>query len=264
MNQKVDYHIHTHYSDGTDSPTKVVKWAKEQGLSVISITDHDGVGGIDEAMIAGEALDIKVIPGIELSAETGDGIGVHILGYHIDHRNGELLDACSEIREKRQYRNRKYREALAQEGYPLSEEDLMLRPDQDFIGKPIFARAMERKGYIEHAKDAFTGIFATAKMKSIKKEKISAKRAIDLIRGAGGIAVLAHPCQIDGIGKRGTQEFYENLNDLVKELKRKGLKGIECFYKDHSHEEELKTVELAEKYHLHITTGSDYHGIELR
>ncbi len=260
MEHLVDYHNHTYYSDGTDSPTEVVKRAKEKGYHTIAITDHDGVDGVGEGIIAGEALDIRVIAGIELSTKSEIGSDIHILGYHIDPKNPELLDACRRIREKREDRNRRLLAALEEDGYPLTMEELVTGPGQDFIGKPTIARAMVKKGYINHTWEAFRNIFAQPHMRKIKKMKLPTQEAIDLVKGAGGIAVLAHPMEISKIGKRGSPEFFENLDDLLKTLRKQGLKGIECIYPDHSEEETLKLIDLAEKYHLHITTGSDYHG----
>jgi predicted metal-dependent phosphoesterase TrpH len=260
MEHSVDYHNHTYYSDGTDSPAKVVKRAKEKGLHTIAITDHDGVDGIGEAMVAGEALDIRVIAGIELSAKGEGGENVHILGYHIDPKEPRLLAAIQEIREKREERNEKLLAALAEEGYPLAMEDLITREGQSFIGKPIFARAMVKKGYIDCPEQAFDEIFSKPALRKIKKMKLPVGEAIDLIKGAGGIPVLAHPMEVDKIGKRGTEKFYENLDLLLGNLRKKGLRGLECFYPDHTEEETMKLIDLAEKYHLHITRGSDYHG----
>lgn len=269
MGNKVDYHLHTYYSDGSMSPTEIVKRAKDLEYTEIAITDHDGIDGVKEAQIAGKALEINVISGIEFSAGYNDDafdeeLSMHILGYRIDIKNKELIVALEEIREKRKNRNDKLLAVLKDMGYELTKEDLCFEEDCDYIGKPIIARAMLKRGYIKNAKEAFeTGKFLDSpEAQAVKKDKISAERAIELIRGAGGTAVLAHPVKIKEIGERGTKEFYENLEFLLKKLKRMGLKGIECFHTDHTKDESLKLVEFAEKYHLHITEGSDYHGPE--
>ncbi|QAT42048.1 PHP domain-containing protein [Aminipila luticellarii] len=267
MKNKVDYHLHTYYSDGSMSPTEMVKRAKDLEYTEIAITDHDGIDGVREAQIAGDALEVNVLSGIELAAELKtekfkEAVPVHILGYRMDIKNKELNAELEKIKEKRKIRNEKLLAVLKEMGYELSEEDFPTEDDREYIGKPLIARAMVKRGYIDHVKEAFEPgrLLEAPAAKAVKKEKISAERAIALIKGAGGIAVLAHPMKIKELGTRGSQEFYEKLDALTREMKKMGLKGIECFHPAHTKEESLYLVGLAEKYHLHITEGSDYHG----
>lgn len=259
---KVDFHIHTNYSDGQATPVEIVKKAKELDYDMIAITDHDGVEGLKEAMIAGETAEIKVVPGIELSTETDEGIELHILGYYINPSDENLNNVLKDLRQKRDARNRKLIEVLNDMGCQLSIDDLKKLQPNGFIGKPVIARALRDKGYIENPKDAFKDgqFLGSDEAKSIKKVKLKASEAIELIKGAGGIAVLAHPIQIKGFGEKGSDEFYKNVETLVRKLKVMGLKGIECYHPDHGHEEVMHFIAIAEKYHLHITKGSDFHG----
>ena len=204
-----------------------------------------------------------MISGIEFSTATSEGVSLHILGYNIDIYNKKLIAMCEHIREKRDERNAKLLIALNEEGYKLSPEDLIFHNNQDFIGKPTFALAMTKKGYIEKPADAFRDVFSTEKMRAIKKEKISEKTAIDIISDAGGTAVLAHPGLIHHIGQRGSEEFYSNLDKILKKLRREGLAGLECYYSKHSQDEENRFLKLAKKNHLTITQGSDYHGPDM-
>ena len=258
MESNVDLHVHTYYSDGTLSPTEIIKWAKKSKLDQIAITDHDGIDGIQEALIAGEALEIVVIPGIEFSVDESNGVGMHMLGYYIDVFNKELNNKLEYIKQKRKERNDKLITVFTDLGYPLVYEDMKKRGASNYIGKPDFARGLINKGYISKFSEAFEeGHFLRSeKAREIKKEKLSAKEAIELICGAGGIAVLAHPMKVTGL----SGDYFIELESLIIKLKGYGLKGMECFYPEHSEEDTMRLVNLAEKYKLHMTKGSDYHG----
>lgn len=263
MSYQVDYHIHSWHSDGTMKPTELVRKYHEEGYDIISITDHDGVDGVQEALIAGEALKIQVITGIEL-ATIHEGRELHILGYKFDHEDEELLERLEELKKDRKDRNKKLLAKLQEMGYELTEEDLKQRKGQKYVGKPNFARALAAKGYISNPKEAFTpGKFLESpEAKAIERKKMSTEEAIKLISKAGGMAVLAHPAKIKKLGERGSEEFWTNFDQMLRQLKMMGLKGLECVYPTHSEEETLRFVTLAGKYHLHITEGSDYHGEE--
>lgn len=259
MEGKVDFHIHTHFSDGCISPTAIVKRAKEQDYDMIAITDHDGVDGIKEAMIAGEAVGLKVIPGIELATETEEGTGLHILGYHIDVENEQLQKVLKQLLKARNNRNKKLLAALDEMGYPVQVSG-------KFVGKPTIARAMVKKGYISSPKEAFQGgkFLVSPQILDIKKEKLETAAAIDVITEAGGLPVLAHPIQIKGYGVPGSAGFYDRVDALIGKMKKWGLKGLECFHPDQTHEQSMEFVKIAEKYHLHITRGSDFHGDDFK
>lgn len=257
MGYKVDYHIHTYYSDGTMKPTDVVRRYSDMEYDMIAITDHDGVDGVKEAAIAGEALRIQVIPGIEFGTDCSfedKKLELHILGYHIDVENKELLDRLEDIRAKRADRNERLLALINERGYQLDYEDLITRPNQSYVGKPNFARALKAKGYdIPDMWEIFD---------SVEKEKIDTLEAIELIKKAGGIAVLAHPMQIKKLGDKTSDEFWNKLDELIRMLKKEGLKGVECYHPSADEEDSLKLVTIAGKYHMHITEGSDFHSEE--
>lgn len=260
----IDLHLHTYYSDGTMSPEDLVKLAKASGAAAIAITDHDGMGGLTEGLEAGKRLGVRVIPGIELSTEDDEGIYMHILGYCFDRENEALKSEVELIRKKRAERNEKLLAALRQIGCKLSKEDLQLREGQDYVGKPTFALALARKGYVSTPKEAFQeGRFMRSDaVRSVHREKISAKRAIELIRGAGGTPVLAHPMKISHL-TRGADDFFERLDRQLAKLKSWGIGGMECYYSSHSPEEAKHLTALAQKHRLLITCGSDFHGREI-
>jgi hypothetical protein len=260
----LDLHLHTYYSDGTMSPEELVQYAKACGVETIAITDHDGMGGLAEGMDAGKRLGVHVIPGIELSTEDEEGVYMHILGYCFNPEQEALKREVELIRRKRVERNEKLLAALREIGCKLSREDLQLRDGQDYVGKPTFALALMRKGYVSSPKDAFKeGRFMRSdEVRRVHREKISTRKAIELIREAGGIPVLAHPMKISHLVKREGEDFFEKLDGQLQKLKQWGLAGMECYYSGHLPESTVQLVHLANKYKLIVTAGSDFHGVE--
>lgn len=260
----IDLHLHTYYSDGTLSPEDLVLQAKNLGIDTIAITDHDGMQGLEEGMKAGKKYGVQVIPGIELSTEDDSGAYIHILGYGIDSKNKQLATEVDMIRQKRVERNKKLLNALNKIGCNITEEDLQLRSGQDYVGKPIFAMALVNKGYITNPKEAFVegNFMRSEQVRKIHREKISTKRAIELIKGAGGISVIAHPMKIAFINKVRECEIFARIDDLLVKLKNLGLDGMECYYSKHLLHDTEQLVELAKKHCLIVTAGSDYHGPE--
>ena len=257
----IDLHLHTYYSDGTMSPEELVILAKKCGVETIAITDHDGMGGLVEGIKAGEQYGVRVIPGIELSTEDEEGIYMHILGYCFDWSNTDLNHEVEAIRQKRVERNEKLLTALHEIGCKLTEEDLQLRSGQDYVGKPTFAIALMKKGYVSTPKEAFKegGFMRSDAVRRVHREKISAKRAIDLIKQAGGIPVLAHPMKISHLITMDGENFFGKLEKQLIKLKDWGLEGMECYYSSHLPQNTAQLVHLAKKYDLIITAGSDFH-----
>lgn len=261
MSYKTDLHIHTWYSDGTMSPEAIVEKYYKEEYDLLAVTDHETTEGIKPAQEACKGKNIRVIAGIELSTEY-EGTELHILGYYIDPDNSCLKKCLEGLAAARRRRNEKLLKGLEELGAELAEEDLLQRPGQTYIGKPNFARALVAKGYISEEREAFLpGQFLESdKLRAVKKEKLKTEEAIAVIREAGGIAVLAHPCKIKGIGERESDLFKKNFDKLISELKKIGLRGLECIYPKHSEEERLYFITTAGKYHLHITEGTDFHG----
>ena len=259
---KVDFHIHTTASDGLATPTEVVKRASELGYDIIAITDHDNTDGLEEARVAGEALEMKVVPGIEIAVVTESGKGLHMLGYNIDKDNEELKSFLSCMICRRKTRNEQLFKVLQEMGYDISEEELRKIQPNDYIGKPVIARALIAKGYASSIPEVFQSkkMLGSETALAIKKEKLSASDAVKLIRESGGLPVLAHPIQAKKIGTPGSREFYQNMEGIVENLVSCGLGGLECFHPDQDEKQSLRFVQMAQKYDLCITRGSDFHG----
>ncbi|GIP32928.1 PHP domain-containing protein [Paenibacillus sp. J2TS4] len=247
----VDLHTHTNASDGTQSPAENVQLAYRAGLSGVAITDHDTVAGIEEARRAGDQLGILVVPGVEISTVAG-GQDIHVLGYYMDERCPVFLDRLEKLRQIRDRRNEWMLEKLRELGLDVSLEEVIANASKDrgkdeTIGRPHIAELLVSKGYVQSMEEAFDKYLGTGGAAYVNPPRIGPKEAIDWIHEAGGAAVLAHP----GI--------YRN-DELVEEIIRYGLDGIEACHSDHSPAEEEKYRELAARYHLAVTAGSDFHG----
>ncbi len=283
--EKCDLHLHTFYSDGTLSPTAIVERAASLGQKIIAVTDHDGTDGVQEAICAAEKYGINVIPGIEISTVYDETVKLHMLGYCIDIHDEQMQEVMERLKKVRAERNVRLLKALSEIGYEIEEDDIPVGEGGTFIGKPQYAIAMARKGYIAEPDDAFgkDGVFRRPEIIAVSKLfEPGTYEAIELIHGAGGKAVIAHPGKIRGFrygpedkaaercgaadeGGRipcGTEAFYEAAEKLIIDLKKHGLDGIECLHTDHTEEDCRLFKVLAEKHKLMATCGSDYHGPE--
>jgi hypothetical protein len=247
----VDLHIHTTFSDGALSPTEVVAYASKVGLSAISITDHDCVDGIEEAIKAGKKYGVEVISGIELSAEL-DNISrteMHILGYYVNYKSKSFLDALSIFKKVRIQRANEIYLKLEKLGMKLDPEGLIQNIENKVIGRLHFAKALVDKQYVSSISEAFQKYLGLDKPAYVPKHYISPKEAINLIIRAGGIPVLAHPYY----------GHYSNRN-IFKSLINDGLMGIEAWHSSHPQHIVKKFLNIADEMGLVATGGSDCHG----
>lgn len=244
-----DLHTHSAASDGQYAPAELVKLAKARGIQLLALTDHDTVGGLEEAKRAGEALGIQVLDGVELGA--AEYSHLHILGYGFDPAG--LMPLCQKLKTGRDERKYRIMDFLQKKGLELALEEVEAIAGGDIIARPHFAQALVRRGYVSTNREAFDRYLDTEEFRqSVKRFKVAARTCIETIKAAGGKAALAHPYQIG----------LENgpLEELVRTLAGYGLDAIECRYPKHTPEQEAAYLRLAEKYGLHVTGGSDFHG----
>ena len=251
----VDLHLHSIYSDGLHAPADLVRMAAEQGLAAIAIADHDTVDGIDEALAAGASLGVEVVPAVELSAEHDRHRDMHILGYHIDHRDPLLAQMLTEFRTNRDVRGRAIVDKINRrlnDGHksPLSYDEV-LNLAGGAVGRPHIGRMLIEHGYARDMEDAFRRYLIPC---NVPKRYIPAADAITEIRRTGGVAVLAHPMTVS--------DDRRELRRVVSELAALGLDGLEVFnnmcYKD----DMLFLEFLCGEFGLLMTGGSDFHGFE--
>ncbi len=243
-----DLHVHTLASDGVESPEQVITRALRVGLGGVAITDHDTIDGLERAMnfIIENNLEIDLIPGIELNTDFGEN-EVHILGYFIDFHNEYLKKRLSEIRLQRLLRAEKIIAKLKLLELYISLEQVQKLAQGDLIGRPHIARALVQNGYVSSEEEAFHKYIDRGKSAYVSRYKFLPSEAIFLIQQAGGIAVLAHP----GLIKQ---------PEIISEIINMGIEGLEVYYPEHSPEQILALNLQADKHHLLVTGGSDFHG----
>ncbi|MEO5956612.1 MAG: PHP domain-containing protein [Nitrospiraceae bacterium] len=249
---RIDLHLHTTHSDGSLSPTDVLRLAHKAGVTALAITDHDIVTGMPEAIAAGAELGIEIIPGVEISSRVGNS-ELHILGYFLHWQDPELNQRLATLRESRHSRNPQIIERLRALGLDVTYEEVRALAGTDAVGRPHIARLLMDKHYVTSAKDAFDRYLADGRPAYVARELPSPADAIAWIRAAGGVAVLAHPTWAKVSG--------ESLNALLITLKAEGLGGIEVHYSSHTKRQTREYHDLAKRLDLLITGGSDFHGI---
>jgi len=254
----VDLHCHSTASDGTLAPAEVVRLAKEVGLTGLALTDHDTIGGIAEARGEADRLGIDFIAGIEISAEFPHPGTLHLLGYGVDPESAVLKEMTGKLIEGRDTRNPKIVQRLQELGVAITMEEVEKEAGKDVdtrsvVGRPHIAAILQRKGYVSSIKQAFDKYLAPGGLAYFDKERLSPRRALEMIRESRGLSVLAHPVQL-------RTENDAQLERIVKDLIDLGLRGMEVIHSDHDAATVEKLTRLADRYSLLKTGGSDFHG----
>ena len=247
----VDLHVHSNKSDGTCSPSELVDLAIQKGLSAFALTDHDTTAGLDEAIEYAKGRDIEVVPGIEFSTEY-QGRDIHVLGLAIDYKAPVFADRLQAFVDSRIGRNRKMCRNLTEAGIDISYEKLMAAYPGAVITRAHYARYLLDHGYVKSLPEAFERYVGDHCPYFVPREKVTPVQAVQLIRQAKGIPVLAHPT-LYHMGK-------DALQKLVSSLTEAGLVGLEAVYSTYSAGEEREMRQLASRNGLLISGGSDFHG----
>jgi predicted metal-dependent phosphoesterase TrpH len=248
MKPEYDLHIHTTASDGVLTPEEIIDMAVEISLKGIAISDHDTVAGLGRARqyLDTTSYSLDFIPAIELNTDAGED-EVHILGYFIDPENVALNQRLQEIRNSRYHRAEQMVSRLQELGLNITFEQVQALAQGELIARPHIARVLVNNKYATTIRDAFDKYIGRGRPGYVPRYKFLPDEAIELIKNAGGIAVLAHPGLIKDENK-------------VIEIINTGIEGLEVFYPEHSPEQIEELLEFARRHRLLITGGSDYHG----
>lgn len=246
MEGRADLHIHTTHSDGAFSARSIVGHARHAGLTIISITDHDSTGALDEAIVAGRVAGVAVIPGVELST-TLDGQDVHILGYFFDHTHGGVQTHLEALRKERFRRAERIVGRLNTLNVPLPFEAVLDQAGHGSIGRPHIAHAMVELGLTPTYHEAFMKYIGAGRPAYERHAKMTPREAFALVAMAGGLSFIAHP---------GASVTDEMLRTLIAD----GVDGIETVHPCHTPVQESFYAGIAAEYYLLTSGGSDFHG----
>jgi predicted metal-dependent phosphoesterase TrpH len=241
-----DLHIHSYYSDGAMSPEAIVRVAADTGLSAISIADHDTAAGQPEAIGAGDTLGVDIVTGIEFSVKEND-LDIHILGYCVGLEDERLPSVLDDLERGRAERAEKIAEKLQDLGLPVTLEEIMEDAGAGTVGRPHVARVLMRKEIVTGFQEAFDRFLGYGASCYVPKRVLSLEDVVSVIKGAGGVAVWAHP---------GANIRKKKLRDRILGC---GVEGIEAWHPNHTEEISRLAVKEAERRGLVCTGGSDYH-----
>jgi 3',5'-nucleoside bisphosphate phosphatase len=250
MSGPIDLHTHSTVSDGTESPTQLVRSAIAAGLGIVALTDHDSTAGWHEAFAAARGTGLRVVPGMELSTNHGPA-SVHVLAYLFDPMDARLVAETARIRDGRLHRAERIVERIARD-YDVSWEEVVAQSDGGVLGRPHIADALVAKGIVANRSAAFQSILHWQGGYYEKYYAPSPLEGVRMIAAAGGVPVLAHPAT------HGRWRVLER--DIVAELVDAGLAGLEVHHRDNTAEGRAWLLDLAREFDLIVTGSSDYHG----
>ena len=248
----VDLHAHSTASDGSERPSALVEKARGLGLTALALTDHDTLEGVEEAQKAAVGADLELIPGTELSLDHQGAM--HLVVLWLQPGSGPLQDRLGSIQRGRHARNAAIVELLGDLGMPVSIEEVVEESGSGSVGRPHIAAVMMRKGYVQSVAEAFDLWLGAGRPAYAGRPRLSPEEAIDLAIASGGVPVLAHPHTL-GINRA------DEMADLLDRLRSAGLVGLEAACSGYRRHEREGYADLARRFGLVASGGSDYHGL---
>lgn len=247
----IDLHMHSSFSDGSYTPEELIAMAEEKGLYGVSLTDHDTTKGVPDFVRAAEGKSVRVMTGVEISAKFHGGT-MHILGYGINPDDRFLQEHLEWIREGRTARNKEILNSLVELGFHITWEEVAGYAGDEVVGRPHFAMALIKHGYVNDKDEAFDKYLGKGKPGYAERRRFDPEDSIKLIHRAGGLAVLAHPFTLNLSSWA--------LRKKLVELADAGLDGMEVYYSEHSPKLQKQYLKMAKDAGLIVTGGSDFHG----
>jgi predicted metal-dependent phosphoesterase TrpH len=252
----IDLHCHTTASDGRHSPTELVQMAAELGLRAIAVCDHDSTEGLSEALAAGRAAGIEVIPAVELSCDVAEG-ELHMLGYCLDYADRAFQAELTRLRAGRVGRAQAMVQKLTALGYPISFQRVQELAGDGAIGRPHVAQALIEARLVQNKGEAFERLIGRRGPAYVERAKLSPADACRMLRRVGGLPVFAHPFIALASGRVLEPMPVEGSLPALVEA---GLAGLEVYYPNYTPALIERLLRLSRRYGLLITGGSDFHG----
>ncbi|MBT8764496.1 PHP domain-containing protein [Desulfohalobiaceae bacterium Ax17] len=248
---EIDLHTHSTASDGTLTPTELVRLAKKQGLKAIALTDHDTIRGLASALQAGKELGLEVIPGCELSVDYPDGI-MHILGLWLRPEAEQLDAALRSLQAKRNKRNELMIAKLQDLGLDITYAEVKELAGGGSVGRPHLAQVLMKKGIVPSIQEAFNKYLGPRGSAYVPKQKLTPEEAISLLKKEQATVILAHPFSLN--------LHLPALEKELVQLKKLGLDGVEVLYSEHTPDQTAAYLYLCQELDLLVSGGSDFHG----
>lgn len=251
----IDLHVHTTASDGQYTPTEIIKAAAEKDISVIAITDHDTIEGIDEGAAAAREFGVTFVPGCELNINFPTG-EFHLLGLGLKNISSSFTDLLENLVKNRNLRNEQIIEKIRADGIDLTLEEMKADFPGNVLGRPHFAAELVKKGIVKNRQLAFDRYLAKGRPWYVERVGSNLDEAIVAIKESGGVPVIAHPMSL--------YLSWGKLPDALQNIFERGVMGLEAFHPGARVTDCLRLEEVARKIGFFVTAGSDFHGEKIR
>lgn len=251
----IDLHVHTTASDGQYSPSQIIEKAAEKNISVLAITDHDTVAGLEEGKNAAKSHNLTFVQGVELNINYPTG-EFHLLGLGLKEISPLLVELLDNLVKNRELRNLQIIEKMREAGVDISLEEMKVHFPDTVLGRPHFAAELVNKKVVKTRQQAFDRFLAKGRPWYVQRVGSNLDEAIIAIKESGGVPVIAHPMSL--------YLSWGKLPDALQNFYERGIMGLEAFHPGARVTECLRLEELAQKIGFFVTAGSDFHGEKIR